>query len=98
MRWTVEHCEYFNVSKEVRQGCKLSPQLFSLCTEEIIRVADIGDRGVKIGGRILPDLRYTDDTAITMGDTTGSRRLLYRVNSSGKVESVELNAKKKSCI
>ena len=40
------------------------------------------------------DLRYTDDTALVVGDITSSRRGLHRVNSSGKVEGMGLNAKK----
>ena len=94
IRWNEEHCEYFNISKGVRQGCILSPHLFSLYTEQIMRNADIGDMGIRIGGRIITDLRYADDTALAVGDITSSRRVLYRVNSSGKAEGMELNAKK----
>ena len=94
IRWNEEHCENFNISKGVRQGCILSPHLFSLYTEQIMRNADIDDMGIRIGGRILTDLRYADDTTLTVGDVTSSRRVLYRVDSSGKVEGMGLNAKK----
>ena len=94
IRWNGEHCEYFNISKGVRQGCILSPHLFSLYTEQIMRNADTGDMGIKIGGRILTDLRYADDTVLAAGDITSSRRVLNRINSSGNVEGMGLNAKK----
>ena len=94
IRWNGEHCEYFNISKGVRQGCILSPHLFSLYTEQITRNADIDDMGIKIGGRTLTDLRYADDTALAAGDITSSKRVLYRLDSSGKVEGMGLNAKK----
>ena len=94
IRWNGEHCEYFNISKGVRQGCILSPHLFSLYTEQIMRNADIDEMGIRIGGRILTDLRYADDTTLSVGDVTSSRRVLYRVNASGEVEGMGLNAKK----
>ena len=58
-----------------------------------MRNTDIDDLGIKIGGRILTDLRYADDLALAVGDITSSRRGLYRVNSSGKVEGMGLDAK-----
>ena len=52
--------------KGVYQGCILSPCLFNLCAECIMRNARLGEAqaGIKIAGRNTNNLRYADDTTI----------------------------------
>ena len=52
--------------KEVRQGCILSPCLFSLCTEYIMRNAGLEEAkaGIKIARRSINNLRYADDNTL----------------------------------
>ncbi|GFR82404.1 endonuclease-reverse transcriptase [Elysia marginata] len=66
IRWNNANCEPFNIEKGVRQGCILSPHLFNLYTEQIMRQADIDDMGINIGGRDITNLRYADDTALCL--------------------------------
>ena len=56
--------DWFQIGKGVRQGCILSPCLFSLYAEYIIRNArlDEAQAGIKIVGRNINNLRYTNDT------------------------------------
>ena len=56
--------DWFQIRKEVHQGCILSPCLFSLCTEYIVRNAELDEAqaGIKIAGRNINNLRYADDT------------------------------------
>src|SRR6218665_550310 len=56
----------FKIKKEVRQGCILSPFLFNLYAERIMRKAEMEEAkaGVKIAGRTLNNLRYADDTTL----------------------------------
>ena len=94
IRWNGEHCKYFDINKGVRQGCILSPHLFSIYTEAVMRKSDIDDMGIKIGGRNLTNLRYADDTALLANDVTSMKRILYRVDTAGKSANLKLNAKK----
>ena len=56
--------DWFQIRKRVRQGCILSPCLFNLYAEYIMRNAGLGEAqaGIKIAGRNINNLKYTDDT------------------------------------
>ena len=54
--------DWFQIGKEVRQGCILSPCLFNLYAEYIMRNAGLEEAqaGIKIAGRNSNNLRYAD--------------------------------------
>ena len=56
----------FKIGKGVRQGCILSPCLFNLYAEYIMRNAGLEEAqvGIKIAGRNINNLRYADDTTL----------------------------------
>ena len=58
--------DWFQIGKAVRQGCILSPCLFNLCAEYIMRDAGLEEAqaGIKIAGRNINNLRYADDTTL----------------------------------
>ena len=58
--------DWFQIGKEVHQGCILSPCLFNLYAEYIMRNAGLekAQAGVKIAGRNINNLRYADDTTL----------------------------------
>ena len=58
--------DWFQIGKGIRQGCILSPCLFNLYAEYIMRNArlDEAQAGIKIAGRNISNLRYADDTTL----------------------------------
>ena len=59
--------DWFQIGKGVRQGCILSPCLFNLYADYIMRNSglDEAQAGIKIAGRNINNLRYADDTTLT---------------------------------
>ena len=58
--------DWFQIGKGVRQGCILSPCLFNLYAEYIMRNAGLEEAqaGIKVAGRNINNLRYADDTTL----------------------------------
>ena len=58
--------DWFQIGKEVRQGCMLSPCLFNLYVKYIMRNAGLekAQAGIKIARRNISNLRYADDTTL----------------------------------
>ena len=58
--------DWFQIGKGVRQGCILSPCLFNFYAEYIMRKAgrEEAQAGIKIAGRNINNLRYTDGTTL----------------------------------
>ena len=84
-----------SVQRGVRQGCPLSPMLFNLYSEVIMRHAlEKWEDGIEIGGKLYNNLRYADDVAL-LATTEG--KLQELVNAVGKASErfgLSLNAKK----
>ena len=68
------------MGKGIRQGCILSPYLFHLYAEYIMRNAglDEAQAGIKIAGENINNLRYADDT-ILMAESKELKSLLMKV-------------------
>ena len=58
--------DWFQIGKGVRKGYILSPCLFKLCAEYIMRNAGLGEAraGIKTAGRNINNLRYADNTTL----------------------------------
>ena len=90
-----ESIDWFQIRKGVCQGCILSPCLFNLYAEYIMRNAglDEAQTGIKIAGRNINNLRYADDTTL-MAESKNLKSLLIKVKEeSGKV-GLKLNIQK----
>ena len=73
--------DWFQIGKGVRQGCILSPWLFNLYAEYIMRSArlDEAQAGIKIAGRNINNLRYADNTTLMAESEEALKSLLMRV-------------------
>ena len=78
---------WFQIGKGVRQGCILSPYLFNLYAEYIMRNAGLEEAqaGIKIAGRNINNLRYEDDTTLMAESEEELSSLLMKMKESEKV-------------
>ena len=67
--------DWFQIKKGVHQGCIFSPCLFNLYAEYIMRNAGLEEAqaGIKIAGRNISNLMYTDDTTLMAESEEGLR-------------------------
>ena len=89
--------DWFQIGKGVRQGCILSPCLFNLNTEYIIRNAglDEAQAGIKISGRNINNLKYAEDTTLMAEGEEELRSPLMKVKEESKKAGLKLNIQKK---
>ena len=73
--------DWFKIEKEVRQGCLLSPCLFNLFAEYIMRNARLDELQVEIrkGGRNINNLRYVDNATLMAESEEKPKSLLMTV-------------------
>ena len=78
--------DWFQIGKGVRQGCILSPCLFNLYAEYIMRNAglDEAQAGIKIAGRNICNLRYADDTTLMAESLEELKSFLMKVKEESK--------------
>ena len=80
------HGTWFQIGKEVCEGCILSPCLFNLYAEYIMRNTVLAEAktGIKIAGRKINNLRYADDTTLMAKSEEKLKNLLMKVKKRVK--------------
>ena len=88
--------DWFQIGKGVRQGCILSPCLFNLYAEYIMRNAGLeeAEAGIKIAGRNINNLRYADDTTLMAESEKELKSLLMKVKEESEKVVLKLNIQK----
>src|SRR5574337_1004844 len=88
--------DWFQIGKEVRQGCILSPCLFNLNAEYIMRNAGLEEAqaGIKIAGRNINNLRYADDTTLMTESEEKLKSFLMKVKVESEKVGLTLNIQK----
>ena len=78
--------DWFQIGKGVPQGCILSPCLFNFYEEYIMRNAGLEEAqaGIKIAGRNINNLRYSDDTTLIAESEENLRSLLLKVKEESE--------------
>ena len=84
--------DWFQIEKGVYQGCKLSPCLFNLYAEYIMRNTGLEEAqaGIKIAGKSINNLRYADDTTL-MAESKELKSLLMKVKEESEKVGLKLN-------
>ena len=77
--------DWFQIGKGIHQGCILSPCIFNLYAEYIMRNAGLGEAqvGFKIARRNINNLRYADDTTL-MAENEEELKMMKAKEESGK--------------
>ena len=83
--------DWFQVGKGVHQGCTLSPCLFNLYAECIMRNAGLDETqaGIKIVRRYINNLRYADDTTLMAESEEELKSLLMKVKQESEKGSLK---------
>ena len=88
--------DWFQIGKGVCQGCILSPCLFNLYEEHIMRNTGLEEAqaGIKIAGRNINNLRYADDTTLMAESEEELKSLLMKVKEESEKAGLKLNIQK----
>ena len=88
--------DWFQTGKGIHQGCILSPCLFSLYAEYIMRNArlDEAQAGIKIATRNINSLRYANDTIVMAESEEELKRFLMKVKDESENLGLKLNIRK----
>ena len=88
--------DWFQIGKRVRQGCTLSPCLFNLYAEYIMRNTGLEEAqaGIKISRRNINNLRYADDTTLMAESEEELKSLLIKVKEESEKVGLKLNIQK----
>ena len=88
--------DWFQIGKGVRQGCILSPCLFNLHAEYIMRNAGLDkvQSGIKIAGRNINNLKYVDDITLITESKQELKSLLMKVKEEREKVGLKFNIQK----
>ena len=88
--------DWFQIGKGVRQGCILSPYLFNLYVESIMRTAGLEEAqaGIRTAERNINNLRYADDTTLMEETEEALKSLLMKGKEESEKVGLKLNIQK----
>ena len=88
-----EYSEYIKIRRGVRQGCVMSLDLFNYYSEMILPELEV-EKGLKVGGQNITNLRYADDTVLLAKSVEDLQKLLDVAVRESELKGLSINCKK----
>ena len=83
------------IGRGVRQGCPISPLLFSIYAEVMmIEALKDMEEGVLVGGQLISDVRFADVQGMVASTEMGLQRLMNKLNDTAKNFGMKINVQK----
>ncbi len=82
------------IGKGVRQGDTISPKLFTAALQWVMKSLDWNERGIRVDGRFLSNLRFADDIVLFSSSINEAETMLKELNEVGKTIGLRINRKK----
>ena len=83
------------IGRGVRQGCLISPVLFNIYAEAMMKEALHSlEEGVKVGGVLIKAVRFADDQAMAVGTEKGLQSIMEETNRVVKSYKMKINSQK----
>ena len=83
------------VGRGVRQGCSLSPILFNIYAEAMMKESlEYLEEGIKVGGEVVKTIRFADDKAVVCSTKEGLQRMISEIDRATERYGMKINTSK----